>query len=252
MHRQKADEAYLIGKGLAPVAAYLHIPDIIKVAKENDVDAIHPGYGFLSERSDFAQACVDAGVRFIGPPPDIVRKMGDKVEARSIAIRAGVPVVPGTDAPIASLSEAKEFSNTYGFPSSSRPPTVEGGVACGSSGNTRSWRRIIRGRILRPLLRLGTGPCLWRNSSRNRVTSRCKFWVISTGTWYTCMSETAPSSGGTRRDRLTADSVNLARQVGYENAGTVEFLVDKHGKHYFIEVNSRLQVEHTVTEEITE
>uniref|UniRef100_A0A671S8L7 Pyruvate carboxylase n=1 Tax=Sinocyclocheilus anshuiensis TaxID=1608454 RepID=A0A671S8L7_9TELE len=116
MHRQKADEAYLIGKGLPPVAAYLHIPDIIKVAKENDVDAIHPGYGFLSERADFAQACVDAGVRFIGPTPDVVRKMGDKVEARSIAISAGIPVVPGTDAPISSLQEAQEFSNSYGFP----------------------------------------------------------------------------------------------------------------------------------------
>ncbi|XP_016098702.1 pyruvate carboxylase, mitochondrial-like [Sinocyclocheilus grahami] len=139
MHRQKADEAYLIGKGLPPVAAYLHIPDIIKVAKENEVDAIHPGYGFLSERADFAQACVDAGVRFIGPTPDVVRKMGDKVEARSIAISAG------------------ELNPFHLFP-----------------------------------------------------------------------------------------------QVGYENAGTVEFLVDKHGKHYFIEVNSRLQVEHTVTEEITD
>uniref|UniRef100_A0A087XKV8 Pyruvate carboxylase n=1 Tax=Poecilia formosa TaxID=48698 RepID=A0A087XKV8_POEFO len=116
MHRQKADEAYLIGKGLPPVAAYLHIPDIIKVAKENGVDAIHPGYGFLSERSDFAQACSDAGVRFVGPSPDTVRKMGDKVEARSLAIVAGVPVVPGTDSPISSLQEAQAFAQTYGFP----------------------------------------------------------------------------------------------------------------------------------------
>ncbi|CAM5154601.1 unnamed protein product [Natator depressus] len=116
MHRQKADEAYLIGKGLPPVQAYLHIPDIIKVAKENEVDAVHPGYGFLSERSDFAQACSDAGIRFIGPSPEVVRKMGDKVEARAIAIASGVPVVPGTDSPISSLSEAHEFSNKYGFP----------------------------------------------------------------------------------------------------------------------------------------
>ncbi|KAI2662376.1 Pyruvate carboxylase, mitochondrial [Labeo rohita] len=116
MHRQKADEAYLIGRGLSPVAAYLHIPDIIKVAKENNVDAIHPGYGFLSERADFAQACADAGVRFIGPSPEVVRKMGDKVEARGLAIKAGVPVVPGTDAPISSLQEAQEFAKTYGFP----------------------------------------------------------------------------------------------------------------------------------------
>ncbi|KAK1796836.1 hypothetical protein P4O66_000925 [Electrophorus voltai] len=216
MHRQKADEAYLIGKGLPPVAAYLHIPDIIKVAKvrallcvqgsaalsgdvpgvcllcalllvphpslfssllvrlaacypicfdfvslrlscfrgpsvhsggtlnqtrssqhrdvpekkrkradtelknppleENNVDAIHPGYGFLSERHDFAQACAEAGVRFIGPSPEVVRKMGDKVEARALAIQAGVPVVPGTDSPISSLQEAREFASTYGFP----------------------------------------------------------------------------------------------------------------------------------------
>uniref|UniRef100_A0A8C9FPS5 Pyruvate carboxylase n=1 Tax=Pavo cristatus TaxID=9049 RepID=A0A8C9FPS5_PAVCR len=89
MHRQKADEAYLVGRGLPPVQAYLHVPDIIRVARENGVDAIHPGYGFLSERADFAQACVDAGVRFVGPPPEVVRKMGDKVEARGIAIAAG-------------------------------------------------------------------------------------------------------------------------------------------------------------------
>ncbi|XP_038643283.1 pyruvate carboxylase, mitochondrial-like [Scyliorhinus canicula] len=116
MHRQKADEAYLIGKGLPPVQAYLHIPDIIQVAKENEVDAIHPGYGFLSERADFAQACVDAGVRFIGPSPEVVHKMGDKVEARAIAIEAGVPVVPGTSKPVTSLAEAQEFANTYSYP----------------------------------------------------------------------------------------------------------------------------------------
>ncbi|KAK1890544.1 Pyruvate carboxylase mitochondrial [Dissostichus eleginoides] len=116
MHRQKADEAYLIGKGLAPVAAYLDIPDIIRVAKENNVDAIHPGYGFLSERADFAQACIDAGVMFIGPSPEVVRQMGDKVEARALAISAGVPVVPGTAFPISCLHDAQVFAETYGFP----------------------------------------------------------------------------------------------------------------------------------------
>uniref|UniRef100_A0A3B4BYS0 pyruvate carboxylase n=1 Tax=Pygocentrus nattereri TaxID=42514 RepID=A0A3B4BYS0_PYGNA len=185
MHRQKADEAYLIGKGLPPVTAYLHIPDIIKVAKENNVDAIHPGYGFLSERSDFAQACEEAGVRFIGPSPEVVRKMGDKVEARALAIQAGVPVVPGTDAPISSLQEAQEFAKTYGFP-------IIFKAAYGGGG---------RGM---------------------RVVRECEVCVC------------------------------VCVRVGYENAGTVEFLVDKHGKHYFIEVNSRLQVEHTVTEEITD
>jgi pyruvate carboxylase len=96
VHRQKADESYLVGKGLAPVAAYLSIPEIIRVAKENRVDAIHPGYGFLSERADFAQACVDSGIRFIGPSPRVVHQMGDKVAARQAAIEANVPIVPGT------------------------------------------------------------------------------------------------------------------------------------------------------------
>uniref|UniRef100_A0AAY4BTT9 pyruvate carboxylase n=1 Tax=Denticeps clupeoides TaxID=299321 RepID=A0AAY4BTT9_9TELE len=191
MHRQKADEAYLIGKGLPPVSAYLHIPDIIRVAKENNVDAIHPGYGFLSERSDFAQACADAGVRFIGPSPEVVRKMGDKVEARALAIQAGVPVVPGTDGPITSLKEAEDFAKTYDFP-------IIFKAAYGGGGRGM---RVVRN------------------------------YEVRSHSW-------GPSC--TRLD------------VGYENAGTVEFLVDKNGKHYFIEVNSRLQVEHTVTEEITD
>lgn len=116
MHRQKADESYLIGKGLAPVAAYLNIPEIINIAKENDVDAIHPGYGFLSERSDFAQACLDAGINFIGPSPKVVQQMGDKIEARQAAIQAGVKVVPGTDMPLKSSEEAVEFCKKHGFP----------------------------------------------------------------------------------------------------------------------------------------
>jgi pyruvate carboxylase len=95
VHRQKADEAYLVGKGLPPVAAYLNIEQIIDVALKNQVEAIHPGYGFLSERADFAQACADNGIVFIGPPPDVMRKMGDKVAARHAAIEAGVEVVPG-------------------------------------------------------------------------------------------------------------------------------------------------------------
>uniref|UniRef100_A0A672Q3I7 pyruvate carboxylase n=1 Tax=Sinocyclocheilus grahami TaxID=75366 RepID=A0A672Q3I7_SINGR len=175
MHRQKADEAYLIGKGLPPVAAYLHIPDIIKVAKENEVDAIHPGYGFLSERADFAQACVDAGVRFIGPTPDVVRKMGDKVEARSIAISA----------------ERDDDD-------------MKSDLDC------ETQKRAIK---------------VVHVTHTTHIQSLMKSYL---------------------------NPFHLFPQVGYENAGTVEFLVDKHGKHYFIEVNSRLQVEHTVTEEITD
>ncbi|XP_069036524.1 pyruvate carboxylase a [Lepisosteus oculatus] len=267
MHRQKADEAYLIGRGLTPVGAYLHIPDIIKVAKENEVDAIHPGYGFLSERADFAQACIDAGVRFIGPAPDVVRKMGDKVEARAIAVHAGVPVVPGTDAPISSLTEAQEFSNTYGFPIIFKAAYGGGGrgmrVVRGYEELEENYQRAYS----EALAAFGNGALfvekfIERPRHIEVQILGDKFGNVvhlyerdcSIQRRHQKVVEIAPAAqlDPHLRDRLTADSVNLAKQVGYENAGTVEFLVDKHGRHYFIEVNSRLQVEHTVTEEITD
>uniref|UniRef100_A0A9J8CH58 Pyruvate carboxylase n=1 Tax=Cyprinus carpio carpio TaxID=630221 RepID=A0A9J8CH58_CYPCA len=267
MHRQKADEAYLIGKGLLPVAAYLHIPDIIKVAKENDVDAIHPGYGFLSERADFAQACVDAGVRFIGPTPDVVRKMGDKVEARSIAISAGVPVVPGTDAPISSLQEAQEFSNSYGFPIIFKAAYGGGGRGMRVVREYEELEENYQRAYSEALAAFGNGALFVEKFIEKPRHIEVQILGDKYGNVihlyerdcsiqrrHQKVVEIAPAAqlDPHLRDRLTADSVNLARQVGYENAGTVEFLVDKHGKHYFIEVNSRLQVEHTVTEEITD
>ena len=112
----KADEAYLVGKGLPPVAAYLDINSIIRIAQEHDVDAIHPGYGFLSERSDFADACVKAGIRFIGPRASVMAKMGDKVAARKSAIEAGLPVIPGTDDAVLNAEEALEFVTKHGVP----------------------------------------------------------------------------------------------------------------------------------------
>ena len=114
--RAKADEAYLVGKGLPPVAAYLDIPGIVRIAQEHDIDAIHPGYGFLSERSDFADACVKAGIRFIGPRASVMAKMGDKVAARKSAIEAGLPVIPGTDDAVLNAEEALEFVTQHGVP----------------------------------------------------------------------------------------------------------------------------------------
>uniref|UniRef100_A0A673ZHC9 Pyruvate carboxylase a n=1 Tax=Salmo trutta TaxID=8032 RepID=A0A673ZHC9_SALTR len=267
MHRQKADEAYLIGKGLPPVAAYLDIPDIIKVAKENDVDAIHPGYGFLSERSDFAQACADAGVRFIGPSPEVVRKMGDKVEARAIAIRAGVPVVPGTDGPVTCLSEAQEFSNTYGFPIIFKAAYGGGGRGMRVVKEYEELEENYQRAYSEALAAFGNGALFVEKFVERPRHIEVQILGDKYGNVihlyerdcsiqrrHQKVVEMAPAVqlDPHLRDRLTADSVNLARQVGYENAGTVEFLVDKHGRHYFIEVNSRLQVEHTVTEQITD
>ncbi|XP_062867716.1 pyruvate carboxylase a [Trichomycterus rosablanca] len=267
MHRQKADEAYLIGRGLPPVAAYLHIPDIIKVAKENDVDAIHPGYGFLSERADFAQACFDAGVRFIGPPPEVVRKMGDKVEARSIANQAGVPVVPGTNAPISSLQEAQEFSNTYGFPIIFKAAYGGGGRGMRVVREYEELEENYQRAYSEALAAFGNGALFVEKFIEKPRHIEVQILGDKYGNVihlyerdcsiqrrHQKVVEIAPATqlDPHLRDRLTADSVSLAKQVSYENAGTVEFLVDKNGKHYFIEVNSRLQVEHTVTEEITD
>lgn len=116
IHRQKADEAYLVGKGKDPVAAYLDIPDIINIAKANHIDAIHPGYGFLSERSDFSAACAEAGIQFIGPQANVMARMGDKVAARKSAIAAGLPVIPGTDSALSSPKAAYQFCKEHGTP----------------------------------------------------------------------------------------------------------------------------------------
>ncbi|XP_063042314.1 pyruvate carboxylase, mitochondrial [Engraulis encrasicolus] len=267
LHRQKADESYMIGKGLPPVAAYLHIPDIIRVAKENGIDAIHPGYGFLSERSDFAQACHDAGVRFIGPAPEVVRKMGDKVEARALAIQAGVPVVPGTDAPITSLKEAEEFAKTYGFPIIFKAAYGGGGRGMRVVREYEELEENYNRAYSEALTAFGNGALFVEKFIEKPRHIEVQILGDKYGNVvhlyerdcsiqrrHQKVVEIAPAAllDPHLRDRLTADSVTLAKQVGYENAGTVEFLVDKHGKHYFIEVNSRLQVEHTVTEEITD
>ncbi|XP_033839107.1 pyruvate carboxylase, mitochondrial-like [Periophthalmus magnuspinnatus] len=267
MHRQKADEAYLIGKGLAPVAAYLDIPDIIKVAKDNNVDAIHPGYGFLSERSDFAQACADAGVMFVGPTPDTVRKMGDKVEARSLAISAGVPVVPGTDSPISSLREAQTFAQTYGFPIIFKAAYGGGGRGMRVVREIEELEENYQRAYSEALAAFGNGALFIEKFIEKPRHIEVQILGDKYGNVihlyerdcsiqrrHQKVVEIAPAFqlDPHLRARLHADAVNLAKLVGYENAGTVEFLVDKHDNHYFIEVNSRLQVEHTVTEEITD
>ncbi|XP_072345571.1 pyruvate carboxylase, mitochondrial-like isoform X2 [Scyliorhinus torazame] len=267
MHRQKADEAYLIGKGLPPVQAYLHIPDIIQVAKENEVDAIHPGYGFLSERADFAQACVDAGVRFIGPSPEVVRKMGDKVEARAIAIEAGVPVVAGTGKPVTSLAEAQEFANTYGYPIIFKAAYGGGGRGMRVVRSYEELEENYQRAYSEALSAFGNGALfIERFLERPRHIEvqilGDKYGNVihlyerdcSIQRRHQKVVEIAPAAQLDQqlRDRLTSDAVKLAKRVGYENAGTVEFLIDKHDKYFFIEVNSRLQVEHTVTEEITD
>lgn len=266
MFRQKADESYLVGKGLPPVQAYLNISDILKIAKENNVDAIHPGYGFLSERADFAQACSDNNIKFIGPPPDVMARMGDKVEARKSAIAAGVQVVPGLDVPINSVDEAAEFCKLHGMPVIFKAAYGGGGKgmrvvksfedleenfkraqseAKAAFGNGAMFieRFIERPRHIEVQLMGDEYGNIVHLFDRDCSIQRRHQKVVEIAP--------APNLDPRLRENILADALKIARFVKYQGAGTAEFLVDQQNRHYFIEVNARLQVEHTVTEEVT-
>uniref|UniRef100_A0A1B0DCN2 Uncharacterized protein n=2 Tax=Phlebotomus papatasi TaxID=29031 RepID=A0A1B0DCN2_PHLPP len=254
MHRQKADESYLVGKNLPPVEAYLNIPEIIRVCKENDVDAVHPGYGFLSERSDFAQAVIDAGLRFIGPSPKVVQQMGDKVAARKAAIDAGVPIVPGTDGPVTTKEEALDFCRRYGLPVIFKAAYGGGGrgmrvvkkmdeveemfmrassEAKAAFGNGAMFieKFIERPRHIEVQLLGDKAGNVVHLYERDCSVQRRHQKVVEIAP--------APRLSTEVRDRMTEHAVRLAKHVGYENAGTVEYLADDKGNFYFIEVNAR-------------
>lgn len=266
MHRQKADESYIVGKGLPPVQAYLNIPEIIRVCKENDVDAVHPGYGFLSERSDFAQAVIDAGLRFIGPSPKVVQQMGDKVAARVAAIEAGVPIVPGTDGPVTTKEEALEFCQKHGLPVIFKAAYGGGGRGMRVVRKMDEVEEMFQRASSEAKAAFGNGAMfiekfierprhievqLLGDKAGNVVHLYERDCSVQRRHQKVVEIAPAPRLPKEVRDKMTEAAVRLAKHVGYENAGTVEFLCDETGNFYFIEVNARLQVEHTVTEEIT-
>ncbi|XP_055372836.1 pyruvate carboxylase, mitochondrial-like isoform X1 [Condylostylus longicornis] len=266
MHRLKADEAYLVGKDLPPVAAYLDIPEIIRVCKENNVDAVHPGYGFLSERADFAQAIIDAGIRFIGPTPKVVQQMGDKVAARIAAIEAEVPIVPGTDGPVTSKEEAIDFCNKHGLPVIFKAAYGGGGRGMRVVRKMEEVGEMFERASSEAKAAFGNGAMfiekfverprhievqLLGDKAGNVVHLFERDCSVQRRHQKVVEIAPAPRLPKEIRDQMTEAAVRLAKHVGYENAGTVEFLCDEKGNFYFIEVNARLQVEHTVTEEIT-
>lgn len=266
IHRLKADESYLVGEGLPPVQAYLHIPEIIKICLDNGVDAVHPGYGFLSERSDFAQAVIDAGLRFIGPSPKVVYQMGDKVAAREAAIAAGVPIVPGTDGPITTKEEAMDFCIKHGLPVIFKAAYGGGGRGMRVVRKMEEVEENFQRASSEALSAFGNGAMfiekfierprhievqLLGDKAGNVVHLYERDCSVQRRHQKVVEIAPAPQLDRKVRDRMTEYAVKLARHVGYENAGTVEFLVDESGNFFFIEVNARLQVEHTITEEIT-
>ncbi len=266
LHRYKADEAYLIGAGKGPVSAYLGIDEIIELALDKGVDAIHPGYGFLSENADFARACEKAGITFIGPSSRVLDAMGDKVAARAIAEKAGVPVIPGTRDPVETEQDALRFAGEHGYPLIIKAAMGGGGrgmtvVRNGSELVTAIARsraeaeaafgnpKIFIERYLENPRHIEVQILADKYGNRVHLFER----DCSIQRRHQKVVEIAPSRNLTeeQREALYRDALAIAREVDYVNAGTVEFLVDKEGRHYFIEVNPRIQVEHTVTEVIT-
>jgi len=267
LHRFKADESYLVGAGKKPIAAYLDIEDIIRIAKEEKVDAIHPGYGFLSENPDFAEACAKAGITFIGPKPEVMRLLGNKVSARELAQKAGVPVVPATGALPRDLEAAKQMAAEVGYPLMLKASWGGGGrgmrvieteadlgpamevarrEAAAAFGNDEVYleKLVRRARHVEVQIMGDTHGNLVHLFERDCSVQRRNQKVV----------ERAPAPYLTveRRDQLCEAALKLARAAGYTHAGTVEFLMDADtDAFYFIEVNPRIQVEHTVTELVT-
>jgi len=267
LHRFKADEAYQVGVGKGPVEAYLDIAGIIALAKEKEVDAIHPGYGFLSENPAMACACERADIAFIGPPPNLLELLGDKTAARRLASSAGVPVLPGTEKPVKSAAEAQQIAKEIGY------PVI---VKAAMGGGGRGMRVVQDAAQLDALLEEAQGEAKSAFGDASvfleKYLPRARHLEVqilgdhhgnllhlyerdcSVQRRHQKVVEVAPAANLDRgiRSELCDAAVQLARKAKYRNAGTVEFLYDVDSKKwFFIEVNPRIQVEHTVTEMVT-
>ncbi|MCT4576939.1 pyruvate carboxylase [Donghicola sp.] len=267
LHRFKADEAYRIGEGMGPVAAYLSIPEIIRVAKECGADAIHPGYGLLSENPDFVEACAANGITFIGPKAETMRALGDKASARRVAIEAGVPVIPATEVLGDDMEAIKKEAAEIGYPlmlkaswggggRGMRPIEAESELATKVSegrreaeaafGNGEGYleKMIIRARHVEVQILGDKHGGIYHLWERDCSVQRRNQKVVERAP--------APYLSEEQRTELCELGKKICAHVNYECAGTVEFLMDMDsGNFYFIEVNPRVQVEHTVTEEVT-
>lgn len=264
-HVQQADEAYLVG-GARVNESYLNIDKIFEVAKEAKIDAIHPGYGLLSENPLFAERCEKEGIVFIGPSSKVIAQMGSKIEARKAMEKAGVPVVPGTSSPLADASEAVEMADQMGYPVILKASAGGGGIGMQIVHHADELTKVFSGNQKRATDFFGDGAMYLEKCIEN--PHHIEVQILADGDGNTIhlwerecsiqrrhqkVVEEAPSPFLDKETRLKIGeiAVKAARSIGYRNAGTLEFLLDEQKNFYFLEMNTRLQVEHPVTEEIT-
>jgi len=266
LFRTKADESYLVGENLSPLAAYLDIDRIITLAQRKHVDAIHPGYGFLSENPDFAAACEKAGIIFIGPPSDVLQKVGDKINAKQVAKRCNVPTIPGSQAPLQSVEEAVALAEEFGYPVILKAAAGGGGRGMRLANNETELKDGYGMVKTEARKAFGNDDIFIEKYLVNPKHIEVQILADQYGNVvhlferdcsvqrrYQKVVEYAPAFTISEeiRQALYRDAVAIAKDVNYVNAGTVEFLVDSTGHYYFIEMNPRIQVEHTVTEMVT-
>ncbi len=265
LHVLMADEAYHVGPGPSR-ESYLNFERVLETAKRVKADAVHPGYGFFAENAEFARACADAGIAFLGPTPKTIASLGDKLMAREAAVRAGVPVIPGSPGPVDSLEDVKRFAKDIGYPLMLKAAAGGGGkgmrVVRGDADLDAAWeltrgeakaafgddRVFVERYIERPrhveaqILADDTGRVAFLGERECSVQRRHQKLLEETP---------SPAFDAKIRAEFGAAACRVAKEVGYRSAGTVEFILDEQGRFYFLEMNTRLQVEHPVTEMVT-
>ena len=265
LHAQMATYSYALG-ATAPVSTYLNIPRIIEVAKQSGADAVHPGYGFLSENALFAQSVIDAGLIWIGPPPSAIKALGDKVSARKIAAKAGAPLVAGTADPVDNAEEIIAFAKEHGLPVAIKAAHGGGGRGLKIAHTFEEIPEAFASAVREAIAGFGRGECFVERylekprhvETQVLVDKRGHAVVVSTRDCslqrrHQKLVEEAPAPFLTEGQiqELYRSSKAIMKEVGYVGAGTCEFLIGADGTISFLEVNTRLQVEHTVSEEVT-
>ena len=264
LHVKKADESYAVGQD--PLQGYLNPHQLVNLAVETGCDALHPGYGFLSENAELAEICRKRGIKFIGPAAAVISSMGDKTEARRSAVRAGVPVTPGSEGNLANVDEALKEAESLGYPVMLKATSGGGGRGIRRCNDAKELLQNFDRVISEATKAFGRADVFLEKCIVNPRHIEVQILADSQGNTVHLFErdcsiqrrnqkliELAPSPqlNDEQRHYIGELAVKVAREVGYENAGTVEFLLDSDGSFYFMEMNTRVQVEHTITEEIT-